>query len=60
MITAFMFHDIRDNEDKRYEKRYKLKPFLTTSEFKTQLNFITQNYNVINSNQLSDFAPRVM
>jgi len=45
MISVFMYHDIRD--DKKYPKRYNLKSFLTVNNFKKNLDFITNQYQVI-------------
>lgn len=51
-VTSFMFHDIRNNENEKFNNRYKLKPFLTVNEFKKQLDFITANYKVINTSEI--------
>jgi len=51
-VTIFMYHDIRNNECDKFVNRYKLKPFLTVNEFKIQLDYITSNYEVINTSKI--------
>lgn len=51
-VTSFMYHDIRDNLDPRFRKRYELKPFLTTKQFVNQLNYIRNNYKIISTHEL--------
>jgi len=51
-ITIFMYHDIYDNINPKYKRRYDLKSFLSVKQFETQLMHITTNYKVISSEQL--------
>lgn len=44
-----MFHDIRNLENTKYPKRYKLKSFLNENQFKYQINLIKSRYKIISS-----------
>ncbi len=48
-IRAFMYHDIRDLDEKKFEKRYSLKSFLNLKQFEYQIEIIRNKYNIIRS-----------
>ncbi len=52
MIKAFMFHDIRDHDNTKYIERYKLKSFMTVKEFKNQLDYLIEEYDIISSSEI--------
>ena len=47
-----MYHDIRDHNNTKYLKRYKLKSFITVKEFKNQLEYLTEEFNIISSSEI--------
>ena len=52
MIKAFMFHDIRDYDNTKYIERYKLKSFMTINEFKSKLDYLIEEYNIISASEI--------
>ena len=58
MIKAFMYHDIRNPQYGGYPRRLELRSFLSTSQFKCQLKFITENYTVIEPQHLKENLKR--
>jgi peptidoglycan/xylan/chitin deacetylase (PgdA/CDA1 family) len=54
MIKAFMYHDIRDPQYSGYPRRLELRSFVSTTQFKCQLKFITENYTVIEPQHLKE------
>ena len=52
MIKALMYHDIRDYSNSRYIERYKLKSFMTVDQFKEQLKYLVNNYNIISTSDI--------
>jgi len=52
MIKAFMFHDIRNNYDTKYIKRYNLKSFMNVQEFKNKLDYLNHKYEIISSSEI--------
>ncbi len=53
-MKAFMYHDIRDLENTNFKSRMALKSFLSVQQFKNQLNFIIENYQVISTENLKN------
>jgi len=54
MAKAFMYHDIRDPQYSAYPRRLELRSFVSTTQFKCQLKFITENYRVIEPQYLKE------
>ena len=55
MIKALMYHDIRNYSDSKYIERYKLKSFMTADQFKKQLRYLINNYNIINTSDIPKY-----
>jgi len=51
-LTSFMFHDIRS--DNNYPNRYNLKSFMTKESFKKTISFIDYNYEIIDTNKITN------
>ena len=49
-----MYHDIRDLSNTSFQSRLKLKSFLTVSQFKFQLDYLLDNYEIISTIDLSN------
>ena len=54
MIKAFTYHDIRDPQHSGHPRRLELRSFASTTQFKFQLKFITENYTVIEPQHLKE------
>lgn len=54
MIKSFMYHDIRDNKNSNFDNRYNLKSFMNINDFKNQLKYLKNNFNIINSSEIQD------
>ena len=51
-VRAFMYHDVRDMKDTAFKTRLGLKSFLSTLQFKNQLKYITERYEIISAYDL--------
>ncbi len=49
-----MYHDIRHPKDSSFPRRLRLRSFISPSQFKRQLKFITENYRVIGPQYLKE------
>ena len=47
-----MFHDVRDYDNSKYINRYKLKSFMTIDDFKSKLNYLIKEYNIISTSEI--------
>ena len=52
MVKAFMFHDIRNHDNTKYIERYKLRSFMTVDEFKSKLDYLIEEYNIISASEI--------
>lgn len=49
-----MYHDVRDNKNPNFKNRYNLKSFLNVNDFKNQLKYLKNNFNIITSSEIHE------
>ena len=52
-LFSIMYHDVRSWNPNYFPKRYKQKPYLTVKEFKSHLDYLQKNFEIISPEEIN-------